>query len=204
MPNIDKRILNFLVIILLSVATFSWTFWIFHKEFLPNVVITVIIIRLIASTLIFKDYSLSWSKSTQKTFLIKSTVYLVAFVIYMPIFYSNVEVYFFVSELFVYLFSINFLMYSYYFYINKSSVQKTKQVVIYGAGKAGLKLEEEFRDGEYKIKYFVDDAKVLHKRSIDAIRIISKESLKKKLKDRKLDLLVIAMPSAPASRIKEV
>lgn len=204
MHSIDKRILNILVIILLSLATFSWTFWIFHKEFLPNVVITVIVIRLIASALIFKDYSLSWSKSTQKTFLIKSTVYLVAFAVYMPIFYSTVEVSFFVSELFVYLFSINFIMYGYYLYINKSSVAKTKEVVIYGAGKAGLKLEEEFRDGEYKIKYFVDDAKILHNRSIDAIRIISKERLKKKLKDKKLDLLVIAMPSAPASRIREV
>jgi len=204
MLTIDKRILNILVIILLSILTFSWSFWIFHKEFLPNVVITVIIVRLITSALIFKDYSLSWSKSTQKTFLIKSIVYLVAFVIYMPIFYSNIEVYFFVSELFVYLFSINFLMYSYYFYINKSRIEKTKEVVIYGAGKAGLKLEEEFQNGEYRIKYFVDDAKVLHKRSIDGIRIISKESLKKKLKDKKLDLLVIAMPSAPTTRIKEL
>jgi len=202
--NIDKRILNFLVIIFLSIVTFSWTFWIFHKEFLPNVVITVIIIRLIASALIFKDYSLSWSKSTQKTFLIKSSVYLIAFAIYMPIFYNNIHINFFISELFFYLFSINFLMYGYYFYINKSSVQKTKEVVIYGAGKAGLKLEEEFRDGEYKVKYFVDDAKVLQKRSIDSVRIISKETLKDKLKDKKLDLLVIAMPSAPTSRIKEV
>ncbi len=204
MINIDKRILNFLVIIFLSIATFSWTFWIFHKEFLPNVVITVVIIRLIASVLIFKDYSLSWSKSTQKTFLIKSTVYLVAFVIYMPIFYGDIHINFFVSELFVYLFSINLLMYGYYFYINKSQVQKTKNVVIYGAGKAGLKLEEEFRAGKYKLKYFIDDSKILHKRSIDGIKIISKEKLQKQLQEKKLDLLVIAMPSAPASRIKEV
>ena len=65
---IDKRILNFLVIILLSVLTFAWTFWIFHKDFSLKVVMIVVIIRLIASLLIFKDYSLSWSKSTQKTF----------------------------------------------------------------------------------------------------------------------------------------
>ena len=76
---IDKRILNFLVITLLSLLTFSWTFWIFHKDFSQEIVIVVIIIRLIASLLIFKDYSLSWSKSTQKTFLIKSAVYLIAF-----------------------------------------------------------------------------------------------------------------------------
>jgi len=202
--HVDKRILNYLVIILLSLATFSWTFWIFHKEFLPNVVITIIIVRLIASTLILKDYSLSWSKSSQKTFLIKSTVYLMAFAVYMPIFYDEIHIYFFVSELFLYLFIMNFLMYSYHYYWNIHKVVKTKEVVIYGAGRAGLKLEEELSDSEYKVKYFVDDDPLLHKRSIDAIRIISKRNLKKKLKDQKLDLLVIAMPSAPTSRIKEV
>ena len=200
----DKRLLNFLAIIVLSFLTFSWTFWIFHKTFLLNVVITVISVRLIASALIFKDYSLSWSKSTQKTFLIKSAVYFVAFIVYMPIFYSTIEISFFVSELFVYLFSINFLMYTYYFYINKSRVKKTKSVVIFGAGKAGLKLEEEFRAGEYKLEYFIDDSKKLHKRSIDGVKIISKNRFKDKFKDEKCDLLIIAIPSAPTVRIKEV
>ena len=202
--NIDKRILNFLVIIFLSIMTFSWTFWIFHKEFLPNIVITVIAIRLIASAMIFKDYSLSWSKASPKTFLIKSAVYLVAFIAYMPIFYGEIHIHFFISELFFYLFIMNLFMYSYYYYWNTHKVAKTKEVVIYGAGRAGLKLEEEFASSEYKIKYFVDDDPLLHKRTIDAIRIISKKILKKKIKDKKLDLLVIAMPSAPASRIKEV
>jgi len=146
MFTIDKRILNYLVIVLLSLTTFSWTFWIFHQSFMPNVVLTVIAARLIASTLIYKDYSLSWSKVTPKTFLIKSVVYFAAFAFYMPLFYGKIYVYFFVSELFAYLFSINFLMYAYYYFINKSHVEKTKNIVIYGAGKAGLKLEEEFKN----------------------------------------------------------
>ena len=204
MFSIDKRILNVLVIILLSVVTFSWTFWIFHKDFLPEVVITVIIIRLLASALLFKDYALSWSKSTQKTFLIKSTVYIVAFAVYMPIFYSKIHFYFFISELFTYLFSINLLMYAYYFYINKSTVEKTKKVVVYGAGKAGLKLAEEFNNSPYKIRYFIDDDKLLQGRSIDGIRIISKKNFKEKTRNGKPDLLVIAIPSAPPLRIKEV
>ncbi len=136
--------------------------------------------------------------------MIKSLVYLLAFAGYMPLFYGKIEFSFFISELFLYLFVINFLMYSYYLYINKSKVQKTKNVVIYGAGKAGLKLEEEFRGGEYKLQYFIDDSKVLQKRSIDGIKIISKTKLKDLLKDKKFDLLVIAMPLAPASRIKEI
>ena len=202
---IDKRILNYIVIILLSIITFGWTFWIFHRPFLPEVVAIVIVVRMIASTLLFKDYALSWSKARPKTFLIKSMVYLAAFAVYMPIFYSKIHIYFFVTELFTFLFSINFLMYAYAFYINKSKIAKTKEVVIYGAGKAGLKLEEELQDSPYKIRYFVDDDKVLQGRSIDGIRIISKENLKKRIGDNnKLDLLVIAMPSAPAKRIQKI
>jgi FlaA1/EpsC-like NDP-sugar epimerase len=202
--NIDKRVLNFLVIIFLSVMTFSWTFWIFHRPFLPNVVATIIVIRLVVSAVLFKDYSLSWSKASQKTFLLKTIVYFVAFIIYMPIFYGKVYISFFVAELFVYLFAINFLMYGYYFFINRSQISKTKTVAIYGAGKAGLKLEEEFSSTIYKVKYFIDDDSLLQRRSIDGIRIISKEKLKSKLTDKKLDLLVIAMPSASSVRIKEI
>lgn len=202
--SIDKRILNIIVIIFISLITFTWTFWIFHKPFLPWVVVAVITIRLMASALLFKDYSLSWSKASQKTFLMKSGVYLAAFSVYMPIFYGDVRIAFFISELFIYLFAINFLMYAYYNYINKSGIAKTKEVVIYGAGKAGLKLEEEFSLSEYKVKYFIDDDFLLQKRSIDSIRIISKELLKEKLKDQKLDLLVIAMPSASTVRVKEI
>ncbi len=204
MFTIDKRILNYLVIILLSLTTFAWTSWVFHQPFMPKVVTTVIVARLIASTLIYKDYSLSWSKATPKTFLIKSVVYFTAFVFYMPLFYGKIYVYFFVSELFAYLFSINFLMYAYYYFINKSRVVKTKNIVIYGAGKAGLKLEEEFRDTPYRLRYFVDDNSILHGRSIDGIPIISKEKLKEKIGTQTFDLLVIAMPSAPAHRIKEI
>ena len=202
--NLDKRLLNFLVIVVLSFITFSWTFWIFHETFMFMVVSVVIAVRLAASALIFKDYSLSWSKATQKTFLIKSIVYLAAFALYMPFFYSTLPVSFFISELFIYLFCINLLMYGYYYYMNRGRETKNKEVVIYGAGKAGLKLEEEFRDSAYRVKCFVDDSEILHRRSIDGVKIISKEELKKHLQKERLDLLVIAMPSASAKRIQEV
>jgi len=204
MFSIDKRILNILVIIILTFMTFGWTFWIFHQEFNFAVALTVIAARLIASALMFKDYAMSWSKSTSKTFLIKSVVYLAAFAVYMPIFYSKVHVFFLVSELFTYLFAINLLVYSYNFYINRSKIAKTKEVVIYGAGKAGLKLEEEFQNSPYKIRYFVDDSKPLQGRSVDGIRIISKQKLKKRIGKNKLNLLVIAIPSAPQIRIQDI
>lgn len=204
MAQIDKRILNFLIIIILSLLTFSWTFWIFHKEFLLEVVISVISVRLIASLLIFRDYSLSWSKASQKTFLIKSIVYIGASLIYIPIFYGEITMSFFASELFTYLFGINFFMYLYYYIINTTHSNKSKKLIIYGAGADGLKLKEEFRNSEYKIIYFIDDNKRLHYRSIDGIKMIPQSDLINYPTEQKYDLLVIAMPSAPKSKIQEV
>jgi FlaA1/EpsC-like NDP-sugar epimerase len=193
------------VIITLSFVTFWWTFFIFHQPFCFQVVLGVIGIRIASSFVIFKDYSLSWSKATQRTFIIKSIVYIVAFLFYLPIFYGKVRFALLVSELFLYLFAINFLMYLYHYIINRSRTLKTKSVVIYGAGKAGIKLEEEFRNSEYKVTYFVDDDVILHKRSIDGIKILSKDELKDTIsKNGKIDLLVIAMPSASTKRVKEI
>ena len=204
MISIDKRLLNYFVIIFLTLLTFSWTFWIFHRPFVWKVVVGVIIVRLIASTLIFKDFSLSWRKATPKSFLIKSAVYLTAFAIYMPFFYNIERIAFFMSELFIFLFLINFLMYYYYYIVNKSHKKKTKNVVIYGAGRAGLKLNEEFEHSEYQVKYFIDDNPILKQRSIDAIKIISSKKLIQIASKKKIDLLVIAMPSASPERIKEI
>ncbi|AXX86651.1 NDP-sugar epimerase, putative UDP-GlcNAc-inverting 4,6-dehydratase FlaA1 [Malaciobacter marinus] len=204
MLRLDKRILNFVVIIALTIITFWWTFFIFHMEFEIRFVLGVIAIRMLASLLIFKDFSLSWSKATQKTFIMKSIVYIIAFCIYMPFYYGELRFAFMASELAFYLFAINFSMYSYHYLINRSKVAKTKELVIYGAGKAGMKLEEEFRESKYKVKYFVDDDKILQKRSIDAIHILSKKRLKERLAGQKLDLLIIAMPSVKKSRIKHI
>jgi len=203
--KIDKRLLNFLVIIVLSFITFAWTFFIFHLPFDFTVVGSVVFIRMLASAFILKDYSLSWSKASQKTFLIKSIVYVSAFFVYMPLYYRKITISFFVSELFLYIFAINFLMYFYYYLMNRNDIKKTKTVVIYGAGKAGIKLESEFTDTEYKVNYFVDDSKIIQGRSIDSVSVLSKEKLKKIIGDeKKFDLLVIAMPSSPKQRVKEI
>jgi FlaA1/EpsC-like NDP-sugar epimerase len=95
-------------------------------------------------------------------------------------------------------------MYSYYYLINKSRISKTKSVIIYGAGEAGLKLKEEFKNSEYKLKYFIDDDSSLQKRSVDTIRILSLKQVRRKVKETKYDLLIIAMPSAKKSRIRSI
>ncbi len=203
--HFDKRAFNIVAIILLTFMTSAWTFWILHRPFELSVVLWVILVRIIASVLIFKDYSLSWSKATQKTFIIKIIVYVSAFLVYVPFFYKRIEIASFLSELAFYLLAINFSMYAYYLFINRSRVEKSKSLVIYGAGKAALKLAEEYKSSVYSIKYFIDDDKALQTRSIDGIRIISKEKLEESLRDKdKLELLVIAMPSAEQSRVIEI
>jgi UDP-N-acetylglucosamine 4,6-dehydratase len=204
MNFIDKKILNFMVIIVLTTLTFFWTFFIFHLSFDVQLVSNVIILRMISSIFIFKDYSLSWSKVTQKTFLLKSIVYIVPFLLYAPYYHGEFRFALLASELFLYIFSINFIMYFYYYLVNRNTVTKTKQVVIYGAGKAGIKLEEEFVNSEYKIRYFCDDDKTTQGRSIDAVKIISTEELKKRLGKNTFELLVIAMPSSSKKRINEI
>lgn len=202
----DKRILNFLVIITLSVVTFWWTFFIFHISFNWTLVAMAILLRMLASFFILQDYSLSWSKATQKTFLLKSIVALVPLLIYLPLFHGTVRASVMLSEFFTYLVAINFSMYLYYYAINRTGIAQTKSMVIYGAGKAGNKLEGEFRGTEYKIRYFIDDEKVLQGRSIDGVKVISKETFKQLASqaNRQCDLLVIAIPSASSSRIEEI
>ncbi|OHE06034.1 MAG: dTDP-glucose 4,6-dehydratase, partial [Sulfurimonas sp. RIFCSPLOWO2_12_FULL_34_6] len=70
--------------------------------------------------------------------------------------------------------------------------------------RAGIRLESEFANSEYKVKYFVDDDKIIQNRSIDSIHVLSKDKLKDKIGDDKFDLLVIAMPSASKNRVKEI
>ena len=204
MLRFDKRVLNFIVITLLTIITFVWTFFIFRKEIDYDLIVFVLTVRYFASYIILKDYSLSWSKASQKTFLIKSIVYILSFVLYMPFLYGEYRISFMLSELFLYLFSINFLMYAYYYYINKSKTIKDKTVVIYGAGKAGLQLEKEFVHSEYKIVCFIDDSSVLQNRSVDGISICSKESYLKKNKNNSYDMMIIAMPSASTEQIKTI
>ncbi len=202
MPFLNKKILNFLVIIFLSFVTFWWTSFIFHVDFNWNVVLVIIALRVLTSVIVFKDYSLSWSKVTQKTFLMKTIIVTIPMIISIAIFYKELRIAFILSEASFYLVAMSFFMYAYYFYFNRSTFPKTKSLVIYGSGKAGNKLEEEFRNSDYKIKYYVDDSPIWQGRSIDGV---SKPNLKERIGEgNKYDLLVIAMPSAPQQRVQEI
>ena len=94
-------------------------------------------------------------------------------------------------------------MYGYKYLASKPRFRKSKGVVIYGAGKAGLKLLTEFSDTDYGIKFFIDDNVKLQQRTIDGVQIVSKNNIKEMLKiaGKQIDLLVIAMPSLEKNNV---
>ncbi|MFC4892647.1 polysaccharide biosynthesis protein [Pseudofrancisella aestuarii] len=156
------------------------------------------------SFFLLRDYSASWSKSTQKTFLRKIFVNFPVFCIVALSFYGKVPFALIFSEFLFYLLALNFSVYSYYYLVNRSFVAKTKLAVIYGAGAAGTKIALEFINTEYRVKYFVDDDIRLQKRSIGSVRVISKERLKHELLSQKFDLFVIALPRESQKVVKNI
>lgn len=200
----DKRFLGILVTIVISTFSLYLVAFLINKNISLIALSTIIITRILFSFLLFDDYKLSWSKASTKTGLMKIILALISFMIYMPILYYFYAVSFnlLFIDLIFYTFIINILVYVYKYYHSVGKNKKTKNLVIYGAGKAGLQLQREFLSSEYKLVCFIDDDEILHHRSIDGISIYSKEKYCSLFENQKFDLMIIAMPSASQEQIK--
>ena len=200
----DKRFLGIIVNIIVSIFTFYLVTFLIQKEFSLLALSIIIVTRILFSFLLFDDYKLSWSKASTKTGLMKIILASISFMIYMPILYYFYPVSFnlLFIDLIFYTFIINILVYVYKYYHSVGKNKKTKSLVIYGAGKAGLQLQREFLNSEYKLVCFIDDDEILHHRSIDGISIYSKEKYCSLFENQKFDLMIIAMPSASKEQIK--
>ncbi|MCT7510829.1 UDP-N-acetylglucosamine 4,6-dehydratase (configuration-retaining) [Aliarcobacter cryaerophilus] len=201
----DKRFLGVVVNIAVSIFSLYLVAFLLNKDLSINILVVVIGFRILASFLLFDDYKLSWSKASTKTGLMKIVLALLAFAIYTPILYYFYSVPFnllFIDVVF-YTFMINILVYVYKYFYSIKGNKKTKSLVIYGAGKAGLQLQREFLSSEYKLICFIDDDEILHHRSIDGISIFSREKYSLNYKNR-FDLMIIAMPSASQEQIKSI
>ncbi|MFW3346077.1 UDP-N-acetylglucosamine 4,6-dehydratase (configuration-retaining) [Aliarcobacter butzleri] len=200
----DKRFLGILVTIVISTFSLYLVAFLINKNISLIALSTIIITRILFSFLLFDDYKLSWSKASTKTGLMKILLALISFMIYMPILYYFYHISFnlLFIDLIFYTFIINILVYVYKYYHSVGKNKKTKNLVIYGAGKAGLQLQREFLSSEYKLICFIDDDEILHHRSIDGISIYSKEKYCSLFENQKFDLMIIAMPSASQEQIK--
>lgn len=202
----DKRFLGVVVNIIVSIISLYLVAFLLNKELTVAILVVVIGFRILTSFLLFDDYKLSWSKASTKTGLMKIVLALVAFTIYTPILYYFYSVPFnllFIDVVF-YTFMINILVYVYKYFYSIKGNKKTKSLVIYGAGKAGLQLQREFLSSEYKLICFIDDDEILHHRSIDGISIFSREKYSLNYIKNKFDLMIIAMPSASQEQIKSI
>ncbi|MGJ0363431.1 UDP-N-acetylglucosamine 4,6-dehydratase (configuration-retaining) [Aliarcobacter cryaerophilus] len=201
----DKRFLGVIVNIVVSIFSLYLVAFLLNIELSFTILVVVIGFRILASFLLFDDYKLSWSKASTKTGLMKIVLALLAFAIYTPILYYFYSVPFnllFIDVVF-YTFMINILVYVYKYFYSIKGNKKTKSLVIYGAGKAGLQLQREFLSSEYKLICFIDDDEILYHRSIDGISILSREKYSLNYKNR-FDLMIIAMPSASQEQIKSI
>ncbi|WP_151948811.1 UDP-N-acetylglucosamine 4,6-dehydratase (configuration-retaining) [Aliarcobacter butzleri] len=202
----DKRFLGVIVNVAISTFSLFLVAYLLHKDITITILGIVIGVRTLASFIFFDDYKLSWSKASTKTGLMKIVLAVIAFIVYTPILYYIYGVSFNILfiDLIFYTFITNILVYVYKYYHSVKGNKKTKTFVIYGAGKAGLQLQREFLNSEYKLICFIDDDEILHHRSIDGISIFSKERYLSNFKDTKYNLMIIAMPSASKEQINEI
>ncbi|MCT7484791.1 UDP-N-acetylglucosamine 4,6-dehydratase (configuration-retaining) [Aliarcobacter cryaerophilus] len=202
----DKRFLGVIVNIVVSIFSLYLVAFLLNIELSFTILVVVITFRLLASFLFFDDYKLSWSKASTKTGLMKIVLSAIAFLVYAPILYYfySVPLNFLFIDLVFYAFLINILVYVYKYFYSIKGDKKTKTFVIYGAGKAGLQLQREFLNSEYKLICFIDDDEILHHRSIDGISIFSKEKYCSLYSNKNFDMMIIAMPSASKEQIKKI
>ncbi|MBT6031663.1 MAG: polysaccharide biosynthesis protein, partial [Kordiimonadaceae bacterium] len=59
-------------------------------------------------------------------------------------------------------------------------------------------------NSEYKVKYFIDEDKRIQSRSIDGVAVLSTSQFKNTSMKSKVDMIIIAIPSAKQSRINEI
>ncbi|MDA3884367.1 MAG: nucleoside-diphosphate sugar epimerase/dehydratase [Candidatus Delongbacteria bacterium] len=205
---LDKKTLGVIALILITAFSYAFAATLMRSELRLDQFFLILFVRIFLTFTVKKDYKLSWSLASTRSGIKKIMLGFVAFGLYSPVFmYKFTDDKFILNllimELIIYLFTQNSVMFGYKYLASKPKLKKSKSVVIYGAGKAGLKLLTEFSDTEYNIKFFVDDNRKLQQRTIDDVQIVSKNNLKKMLNiaGNKIDLLVIAMPSLEKNNV---
>jgi FlaA1/EpsC-like NDP-sugar epimerase len=80
-----------------------------------------------------------------------------------------------------------------------------KNVIIYGAGSAGIQLASALRHGrDFNVVAFIDDNTSLQKRKVNGLRIYPLSSLNYLIERHEASNVLLAIPSAKKSRISEI
>jgi FlaA1/EpsC-like NDP-sugar epimerase len=79
------------------------------------------------------------------------------------------------------------------------------RVAIYGAGDAGARVSSVLRGGpDFELVAFIDDKKSLHGSNINGIRVYGSDCLPELVRRRKIDRILLALPSASRRRRREI
>ena len=92
------------------------------------------------------------------------------------------------------------------YYLLTRHVQPTvARVAIYGAGEAGARLSTVLSTTRaFDPLVFIDDAKSLHGRMVNGIKVFSPEQLPELIKARNIDRILLALPSLTRRRRREI
>lgn len=92
-----------------------------------------------------------------------------------------------------------------YFYLYSAKPRSAKRVAIYGAGEAGARLSAVLMGGpDFEPVVFVDDRRTLQGSHINGLLVHAPEDLPQLVVTRKIDRVLLAMPSASHRRRREV
>lgn len=93
-----------------------------------------------------------------------------------------------------------------YLFLRRSGAKGTAaRVAIYGAGNAGARVCSVLLGGpDFQPVAFIDDKKSLQGSNINGIRVYGSEALEELVRTRKIDRVLLAMPSASRRRRREV
>jgi FlaA1/EpsC-like NDP-sugar epimerase len=79
------------------------------------------------------------------------------------------------------------------------------RVAIYGAGNAGARVSSVLRGGpDFEPVAFIDDKKSLQGSNINGIRVYGSDSLQELVRQRRIDRILLALPSASRRRRREI
>jgi UDP-N-acetyl-D-glucosamine 4,6-dehydratase len=188
---------------LLSLGAFSFAGAILDEPSTLGAAALFMFVRLGVSVVCFREFLLSWTRSSESLYLKKGASAAIALGVCVVIWRDTFSLAFYTLDVSLY---VLFLLLAVAVYRNAPArfVAKHKRVVIYGAGEAGFRLLRELATTEYKVVLFVDDAPKMQKATIDGIAVASFDTFRERVETLHCDVLMVAMPSSERRVIEKV
>lgn len=87
----------------------------------------------------------------------------------------------------------------------ESRLEKRKRIAIYGAGRAGTQLAYALMSSrEYTPVLFIDDSRELQRANLMGLKVYSTKNIRHLLLEKDVDEVLLAMPSIPKGRQREI